>query len=116
MREAVIVSTARTPIARAYKGAFNDIKSPTLLAHALRAALERSGVQPDEIEDVVIGTVLSSGTAGMNLARNAAIAAGFGLCRWLFFKKRIFNIPSKDSVSETDSLFFDFMQAWFVFV
>jgi len=79
MREAVIVSTARTPIARAYKGAFNDIKSPTLLAHALRAALERSGVQPDEIEDVVIGTVLSSGTAGMNLARNAAIAAGFGV-------------------------------------
>jgi len=79
MREAVIVSTARTPIARAYKGAFNDIKSPTLLAHALRAALERSGVQPEEIEDVVIGTVLSSGTAGMNLARNAAIAAGFGV-------------------------------------
>ncbi|MGH8436099.1 MAG: acetyl-CoA C-acyltransferase [Pseudomonas sp.] len=79
MREAVIVSTARTPIARAYKGAFNDIKSPTLMAHALRAALERSGAQAAEVEDVVIGTVLSSGTAGMNLARNAALAAGFGV-------------------------------------
>ena len=79
MREAVIVSTARTPIARAYKGAFNDIKSPTLMAHALRAALQRSGIHADEIEDVVIGTVLSSGTAGMNLARNAALAAGFGV-------------------------------------
>lgn len=79
MREAVIVSTARTPIARAYKGAFNNIKSPTLMAHALHAAVERSGVQHQEIEDVVIGTVLSSGTAGMNIARNAAIAAGFGV-------------------------------------
>jgi len=79
MREAVIVSTARTPIARAYKGAFNDIKSPTLMAHALRAALERSHVHTDEIEDVIIGTVLSSGTAGMNLARFAAFAAGFGV-------------------------------------
>ena len=79
MREAVIVSTARTPIGRAYKGAFNDTKSPTLMGHALRAALERAGVLPVEIEDVVIGTVLSSGTAGMNLARYAALAAGFGV-------------------------------------
>lgn len=76
MREAVIVSTARTPIGRAYRGAFNHIKSPTLLAHAITHAVQRSSVAPEEIEDVVIGTVLSAGTAGMNLARNAALAAG----------------------------------------
>ena len=79
MREAVIVSTARTPIGRAYKGAFNDTKSPTLLAHALTHAVQRARVAPDEIEDVVIGTVLAAGTAGMNLARNASLAAGLPL-------------------------------------
>jgi acetyl-CoA C-acetyltransferase len=76
MREAVIVSTARTPIGRAYKGAFNNTKSPTLLGHAIAHAVQRSGVAGDEIEDVVIGCVLSAGTAGMNLARNASLAAG----------------------------------------
>ena len=76
MREAVIVSTARTPIGRAYRGAFNHVKSPTLLAHAITHAVQRAGVDPAEIEDVVIGTVLGAGTAGMNLARNAALAAG----------------------------------------
>lgn len=76
MREAVIVSTARTPIGRAFKGSLNNIKSPTLTAHAIRHAVERSCVDPAEIEDVIIGTVLSAGTAGMNLARNAVIAAG----------------------------------------
>lgn len=79
MREAVIVSIARTPIARAYKGAFNHIKSPTLLGHAIGHAVERAGVEGDEIEDVVIGSVLTAGTAGMNLARNASIAAGLPL-------------------------------------
>ncbi len=76
MREAVIVSTARTPIGRAYRGAFNNIKSPTLLGHAISHAVRRAGVAGEEIEDVVIGTVLTAGTAGMNLARNAGIAAG----------------------------------------
>ncbi len=76
MREAVIVSTARTPIGRAYKGAFNYTKSPTLLAHALTHAVQRAGVALDEIEDVVIGTVLAAGTAGLNLARYASLAAG----------------------------------------
>jgi acetyl-CoA C-acetyltransferase len=76
MREAVIVSTARTPIGRAYRGAFNNIKSPTLLGHAITHAVARSGVDPAEIQDVVIGSVLDAGTAGMNIARNAAIAAG----------------------------------------
>ena len=76
MREAVIVSTARTPIGRAYRGAFNNIKSPTLVGHAISHAVQRAGVAGEEIEDVVIGTVLTAGTAGMNLARNASIAAG----------------------------------------
>jgi len=79
MRQAVIVSTARTPIGRAYKGVFNATRSPTLLAHALSAARERARIDAREIEDVVIGTVLSSGTSGMNLARNAGFAAGFGV-------------------------------------
>ena len=79
MTQAVIVSTARTPIGRAYKGAFNATKSPTLLGHAIAHAVARSGVEPGEIDDVVAGTVLAAGTAGMNLARNAAFAAGLGL-------------------------------------
>ena len=76
MREAVIVATARTPIGRAFRGALNSIKSPTMLAHAIRHAVERARVDGSEIEDVVIGSVLDAGTAGMNVARNAAIAAG----------------------------------------
>ena len=79
MREAVIVSTARTPIGRAFKGAFNHTKSPTLLGHTIEHAVRRAGVAGDEIEDVVIGCVLSAGTAGMNLARTASIAAGLPL-------------------------------------
>ncbi len=76
MREAVIVSTARTPIGRAFRGALNNIKSPTLMGHAIRHAVLRAGIDGAEVEDVIIGTVLTAGTAGMNLARNAAIAAG----------------------------------------
>ncbi|MEX3967857.1 acetyl-CoA C-acyltransferase [Paraburkholderia sp. EG286B] len=78
MREAVIVSVARTPIGRAYKGAFNAIKSPTLMGHAIDHAVIRSGVELGEVDDVVVGTALTAGTAGMNLARNAALAAGLG--------------------------------------
>lgn len=79
MSQAVIVSVARTPIGRAYKGAFNAIKSPTLLGHAIGHAVARAGAGPDEVDDVVVGTVLGAGTAGMNLARNAALAAGLGV-------------------------------------
>ncbi|MGE4481951.1 acetyl-CoA C-acyltransferase [Acidocella sp.] len=79
MTDAVIVSTARTGIGRAFKGALNDIKSPSLLGHVLRAAAERGGVEGGEIEDVVVGTVLAAGTAGMNIARNATLAAGLGV-------------------------------------
>ncbi|WP_417684019.1 acetyl-CoA C-acyltransferase [Roseibium sp.] len=76
MREAVIVSTARTGIGRAFRGSLNATRSPRLAGHALAHAVERSGVEPGEIEDFVLGTVLGAGTAGMNLARNAVFSAG----------------------------------------
>lgn len=76
MREAVIVSTARTGIGKAFRGSLNAIKSPTLAGHVLGHAIGRAGIEAGEIEDFVLGTVLSAGTAGMNLARNAVFAAG----------------------------------------
>ena len=76
MRDAVIVSTARTGIGRAFKGALNATKSPSMTAHAIAHAVARAGVDAAEVDDVVIGCVLSAGTAGMNLARNALLAAG----------------------------------------
>ena len=76
MREAVIVSYARTPIGRAFKGAFNRTLSPSLTAHAISHAVSRASVAPDEIDDVVVGCVLTAGTAGLNLARQALLAAG----------------------------------------
>ena len=79
MREAVIVSTARTPIGRAFKGAFNNTKSPALLGHALRHAVQRAAVDPAEIEDVVIGSCLTAGTAGLNIGRMGSLAAGLGV-------------------------------------
>ena len=79
MREAVIVSTARTPIGRGFRGALNNIKSPTLVGHAISHAVQRAGVDPAEIEDAVIGSVLTAGTAGMNVARYGALAAGLPL-------------------------------------
>jgi acetyl-CoA C-acetyltransferase len=76
MREAVIVSTARTPIGRAYRGAFNDTQAQQLGAHAVRHAVARSGVDPAEIEDVVMGAALQQGSTGTNVARQVALAAG----------------------------------------
>lgn len=76
MREAVIVSTARTPIGRAYRGAFNDTPSPTLMAHALKAAVARAGVDPSEIDDCIIGSALPQGVQH-TIGRTAALAAGF---------------------------------------
>ncbi len=76
MTDAVIVSTARTPIGRAFKGAFNNSKSPTMMGHAIAAAVERAGVDRADIDDVIIGTAMQAGTSGMNLARLAALAAG----------------------------------------
>ena len=76
MREAVIISTARTPIGIAFKGALNNIKSPTMMGHAIQHAVERAGVDPGMFEDVVIGSVLTAGTAGLNVARLSALASG----------------------------------------
>jgi acetyl-CoA C-acetyltransferase len=74
-RDAVIVSTARTPIGRAYRGAFNATPSPTLAAHAIRAAVERAGVAPEEIEDCVMGAALQQGVQ-TTIGRTAALRAG----------------------------------------
>lgn len=76
MKEAVIVSTARTPIGRAFKGALNNTKSPTMTAHAIKHAVERSGVEGGEIDDVIIGSVLCAGSAGGNIGRLGGLAAG----------------------------------------
>jgi acetyl-CoA acetyltransferase family protein len=76
MKDAVIVSTARTPIGVAFKGTLNNIKSPTMTAHAIRHAVDRAGVAGEEIDDVIIGAVLTAGTAGMNIGRLALLAAG----------------------------------------
>lgn len=78
-REAVIVAVARTPIGVAFKGSLNNIKSPTLGAHAISAAVMRAEIGPGEVEDLVMGTVLGAGTAGMNLGRLSALAAGLPL-------------------------------------
>ncbi|MBA3677038.1 MAG: acetyl-CoA C-acyltransferase [Sphingosinicella sp.] len=74
-REAVIVSTARTPIGRAYRGAFNASPSPTLAAHAIRAAVERAGVNPAEIDDVIVGAALQQGVQ-TTIGRASALRAG----------------------------------------
>ena len=77
-RDAVIVSTARTPIGRAYRGAFNATPSPTLAAHAIRAAVERAGVAPADIEDVVMGAAMQQGVQ-TTIGRTAALRAGLGV-------------------------------------
>lgn len=76
MSEAVIVSTARTGIARAYRGSLNNTKSPTMVAHAMRHAVSRAGLHGGEVEDAVIGCVLTAGTASLNIARMSVFAAG----------------------------------------
>ncbi len=75
-REAVIVSTARTPIGKAYRGAFNDTDAPGLGGHAIAAAVERAGIDPGEVDDVVIGCALQQGSSGANIGRTAGVAAG----------------------------------------
>ena len=75
-RTAVIVATARTPIGRAYRGAFNDTDATTLAGHVVAAAVQRAGVDPAEIEDVVFGCAVQQGTTGQNIARFAALRAG----------------------------------------
>jgi len=76
MAEAVIVSTARTGIGKAYRGAFNNTHGATLTGHVLRHAVERARIEPGEVEDVIIGCALPEGATGQNIARQAAIRAG----------------------------------------
>jgi len=76
MREAVVVSSARTPIGRAYRGLFNDTPGPSLGAIAIRAAVARAKIDPAEVDDVIMGCALSQGTTGYNIGRCAALAAG----------------------------------------
>jgi acetyl-CoA C-acetyltransferase len=76
MPEAVIVSAARTPIGRAFRGAFNQTHGATMAGHVVRHAVARAGVDPAEVEDVVIGCGMPEGATGHNLGRNAALRAG----------------------------------------
>ena len=76
MREAVIVSTARTPIGRAYKGAFNTTPSPTLAAHAIKAAVARAGVDGVAVDDVILGAAMGQGVQWPNIGRLSALASG----------------------------------------
>ncbi|MDI3306342.1 MAG: acetyl-CoA C-acyltransferase [Acetobacteraceae bacterium] len=76
MRSAVIVSTARTPIGRAYRGAFNDTQAQALGGHVIAAAVQRAGLDPQEVEDVIMGAALQQGSQGSNMARQCALRAG----------------------------------------
>ncbi|MEF9908217.1 acetyl-CoA C-acyltransferase [Streptomyces sp. P9-A2] len=76
MREAVIVSTARTPIGKAFRGSFNDTSGQQLAAHAITGALRRAGLDGQEVEDVVFGCAMQEGSTGMNVARQGALRAG----------------------------------------
>jgi len=76
MRRAVIVSTARTPIGRAYRGAFNDTQAQALAGHAIAEAVKRAKIDPGEVDDVIIGAALQQGSQGSNVARQSALRAG----------------------------------------
>ena len=76
MREAVIVATARTPIGKAYRGAFNDTQAQTLGGHVVAEAVRRAGVDPAEVEEVVMGAAMQQGCTGTNVARQIALRAG----------------------------------------
>jgi hypothetical protein len=79
MREAVIVSTARTPIGRAFRGAFNNTHGATMAGHAIEHAVRRAGLEPAEVEDVILGCGLPEGATGTNIARLAAVRAGLAI-------------------------------------
>lgn len=76
MREAVIVSTARTALTKAARGAFNNTHGIKLAAHSVKHAMERANIDPGDVDDVILGNAACAGTTGMNVARNAALAAG----------------------------------------
>ena len=76
MREAVIVSAARTPIGKAYRGAFNNTAAPTLASYSIKEAVERAGIDPKEVEDIDLGCAQQQGSQAINIGRLAGIAAG----------------------------------------
>ncbi|MDA2969683.1 MAG: acetyl-CoA C-acyltransferase, partial [Actinomycetota bacterium] len=76
MREAVIVSAARTPIGKAYRGAYNKTAAPTLASYSITEAVKRAGIDPAEIDDVVLGCAQQQGSQALNIGRLAGIAAG----------------------------------------
>src|SRR5712692_6452919 len=76
MPDTVIVSTARTGIGRAYRGAFNNTHGATLGGHVVAAAVKRAGLDPKEVEDVIFGSALPEGATGQNIARQVALRAG----------------------------------------
>lgn len=76
MKEAVIVATARTPIGKAFRGAFNDTEAPQLGGHVVREAVRRAGIEPGEVDEVIIGAAAQQGTQAYNLGRLCAVAAG----------------------------------------
>ena len=76
MKEAVIVATARTPIGKAYRGGFNDLNTATLGAAAVSAAVKRAGVDPADVDDVIMGAATQQGASGGNIARQIALRAG----------------------------------------
>ena len=76
MRDAVIVSTARTPIGKAFRGAFNNTHAQELIGHAVRHAVDRAGLEGGEVQDCVIGTAIQQGSTGGNIGRQAVIRAG----------------------------------------
>lgn len=75
-KEAVIVATARTPIGKAYRGAFNNTDAPTLGGHAIASAVARAGIEPAEVDDVIMGCAMQQGSSGYNIGRTAGVAAG----------------------------------------
>src|SRR2546427_7367544 len=78
MKDVAVVAYCRTGIARAVRGALNQTHGIPMTAHVLRHAVERAGIDPTEVEDVVVGCGLPEGATGHNIARNAALEAGFG--------------------------------------
>jgi acetyl-CoA C-acetyltransferase len=106
MREAVIVSTARTPIGKAYRDAFNNTEAPTLGGHAVKHAVERAGLDPAEVEDVMMGCAMPQGTQGNNIGRQIALAAAQEAGR---FADEIVPLPSKMGVmnKETKEITFE---------
>ena len=76
MDKAVIISTARTPITKAYRGSFNDTDSPTLASYSIKACIEKAKVEMSEVDDVILGAAVQQGTQGYNIGRLAAVASG----------------------------------------